>query len=595
MKRKLESPKDPTEIYKSAKVSSTNGDARRTFQASIDTNDGIEAGPELPPDSGDEEDSDEEGRFFGGGISQNTQTVLDFVNEQEEDNAKAEAIDSAWLKKTALDFEKKISKNAELRAKYDNEPQKFITSEGDLDSSIKALSILSENADLYAEFAELGCVGSLVSLLSHENTDIAIDTIEIISELIDQDVEAEPEQWDALVNALLDADLVDLLYANLSRLDEKEETDRNGVYHILEVIESLGSKAEISDKLGKHESIIPWLLARSTSKEAKISQNKQYAAEVLSILLQSSSTCRAHFTRTNGVDLYLQALSTYRKHDPEKDSEEEEFVENLFDSLACILDEPRGKAKFLEAEGIELCLILIKQNKPPLRRSALKLLDHTTSGFANSTTASCTQIIHAAGLKPLCTIFMKQRSSTDAQTTEHLLDIFLAMLNTLPSESAPRIRLLGKFIEKDYEKISRLLQLRTDYTTRLAAVDAEIALEEAQSLDRAPNTNTDLDLRGTWFSRRLDAGLFSLQTVDTILAWLVAEDDGARRMIVAGLGDKGLAGIRETLVARVEGMDSTTTTTAAAADDDDDDDEEEEKGQGEMVREILDTLIGVLV
>jgi len=76
-------------------------------------------------------------------------------------------------------------------------------SEADLDADIKALSILSEHPNLYDEFAQLGCISSLVSLLSHENTDIAIDAIEIISELTDEDVEAEEAQWDVLVDALV--------------------------------------------------------------------------------------------------------------------------------------------------------------------------------------------------------------------------------------------------------------------------------------------------------------------------------------------------------------------------------------------------------
>ena len=76
-------------------------------------------------------------------------------------------------------------------------------SEADLDSDIKALSILSEHPELYAEFAQLGCVASLVSLLAHENTDIAIDAIEIISELTDEDVEGEQKQWDTLVDAMV--------------------------------------------------------------------------------------------------------------------------------------------------------------------------------------------------------------------------------------------------------------------------------------------------------------------------------------------------------------------------------------------------------
>ena len=80
---------------------------------------------------------------------------------------------------------------------------RFMASEADLDTEIKSLSILSENPYLYSEFAKLGCVGSLMSLLSHENADIAIDVIQIIGELTDEDVEAEQDQWDSLVNAMV--------------------------------------------------------------------------------------------------------------------------------------------------------------------------------------------------------------------------------------------------------------------------------------------------------------------------------------------------------------------------------------------------------
>ena len=78
-----------------------------------------------------------------------------------------------------------------------------MASEADLDSDIKALSALSEHPELYGEFSALGCVASLVSLLSHENTDIAIGAIQTVSELTDEDVEAEQEQWDGLVNAMV--------------------------------------------------------------------------------------------------------------------------------------------------------------------------------------------------------------------------------------------------------------------------------------------------------------------------------------------------------------------------------------------------------
>ena len=68
-------------------------------------------------------------------------------------------------------------------------------SEADLDADIKSLSVLSEHPELYEEFAKLGCVASLVSLLAHENTDIAIDAIQTLSELTDEDVGAGGESF----------------------------------------------------------------------------------------------------------------------------------------------------------------------------------------------------------------------------------------------------------------------------------------------------------------------------------------------------------------------------------------------------------------
>ena len=106
-------------------------------------------------------------------------------------------------------------------------------SEAELDEAIKGLSILSEHPELYEEFASLGCAASLVGLLAHENTDIAGDVVEVISELTDEDIDAEAEQWGALVDAMMDADVAEMLVSNLERLDENVEGERGVVYHTL--------------------------------------------------------------------------------------------------------------------------------------------------------------------------------------------------------------------------------------------------------------------------------------------------------------------------------------------------------------------------
>ncbi|KAK3054232.1 hypothetical protein LTS18_012028, partial [Coniosporium uncinatum] len=189
-KRKLEANHDPSHFYKSSKHS-VNGDAKGKSHAHASVVDDAEdndteAGPDILPDDDDEygpdPDDDEEGRFFGGGVGSETNVALDYIEGREGENDEGklaeEKHDLPWLRKLALNFEKRISSNAELRAKFEDQPQKFMRSEADLDEDIKSLSILSEHSELYADFAELGCVASLVSLLAHENTDIAIAAIE---------------------------------------------------------------------------------------------------------------------------------------------------------------------------------------------------------------------------------------------------------------------------------------------------------------------------------------------------------------------------------------------------------------------------------
>lgn len=416
-------------------------------------------------------------------------------------------------------------------------PVRFMGSEADLDADIKALSILSEHPELYEEFAKLGCLSSLVSLLSHDNTDIAIDAIEIIDELTDEDVEAEQEQWDALVDAMLEADLLSLLYENISRLNEDIESDRAGIYHVLSVLENLSSRPSITTTLGQKTQFLPWLLSRIRKSEPTVSQNKQYAAEILAIFLQSSSENCTEIISLDGIDTILQLLSPYRKRDPTKGTEEEEYMANLFDCMICLVDPVGGKAKFIEAEGIELCLIMLREGKMS-KPGALRLLNHALGGPEGA--SCCEKLVEAAGLKPTFGLFMKKQ---DKENTEHLLGIFASMLRSLPANEAPRIRLLAKFVEKDYQACDRLVKLRHEYSSKVALIDKEIQQERARLDTEESNERAD-----EWFSRRLDAGLYVLQTVDVILAWLIAEDDGTRRRIQALLDhDDALKAITATL------------------------------------------------
>ncbi|KAL3302598.1 Beta-catenin-like protein 1 [Colletotrichum asianum] len=553
-KRKLDAARDPNEIYKSAKLSASESISRHAQVEEEADDDDIAAGPAPPPDDDADDygpemppDEDDEGRFFGGGITKQESEILDYVDGRGENSATSEKIDAAWVRKAALNFEKRITKNAELRARFANEPQKFIESEADLDAAIKDLSILAEHPDLYPQFVKLGCVDSLAGLLTHENTDIAIDAVEIIGELTDEDVYASDDDWDMLVDALLKADLVGLLVSNFSRLNEDDESDRSGVYHALGVLENLLSKKTNAETVGSDETLIRWLLERAQRKESPVSQNKQYATELLDIIAHTSTITRRRLAELDAVDVLLQLVSAYRKRDPEKGGEEEEYMENLFNALVCIVDEPDGKFKFLEAEGIELCLIMLKEGKMS-KQPSMRLLVHSVSGDMSGEV--CRKIVEAGGLKILFTLFKK--TTQQRMVMERLFDIFRSLLRFLPANSAERIRTLAKFVEREYEKLDRLYDCRRTYKSMLDLADQEIQKE------RSRMSADDAELsEGEWFLKRIDEGLYSVWAIDVILAWLAAEDAGAKRRIQKLLAEDGqdLAAVRATLQEYREDLD----------------------------------------
>ena len=395
-----------------------------------------------------------------------------------------------------------------------------------------------------------------MGLLAHENTDIAIAVCELLEELTDEDSGAEEEQWKVLVDAMMESDVIDLLISNLSRLDESNETDRSGVYHVLSVIENLLSESKATEGFGANKKMLDWLKERIAKPDAearaKVGQNRQYAAEILAILLQGNEKNRQRFAEMDGMDTLLQLLSAYRKRDPEKESDEEEFVENLFDCLVAVVKDTTGAEKFLENEGVELCLIMLREGKLSKLR-ALRVLDHALGGQQAGIVGD--RFIEAAGLKTVFGMFMKSKKQ-DRETNEHIIGIFASLLRYLPADSAPRIRLLAKFVEKKYEKIGKLAELKQEYSVRVDAVDTEIKAER-QGLSQ----EVIEDLEPEWLSRRFDAGLFTVQTLDVIMAWLAAEDDGARQkleQLLTKSGTSALNVLQESLREQLDGLDPDT-------------------------------------
>lgn len=129
---------------------------------------------------------------------------------------------------------------------------------------------------------------------------------------------------------------------------------------------------------------------------------------------------------------------------------------------------------------------------------AIKALDYAMSGTTSS--GVCESFVEALGLKVLFAALMgkvcivvdarsaslfpfksnkkhKMHAASPASASEditHILGIISSLFTHLASDSRGRVRLLAKFVEGDYEKVDRLIELRDAAQSRLRMTDLEL-------------------------------------------------------------------------------------------------------------------------
>ncbi|XP_025788437.1 beta-catenin-like protein 1 [Puma concolor] len=413
--------------------------------------------------------------------------IIDREGEEEEEEE--EPLDESSVKKMILTFEKRSYKNQELRIKFPDNPEKFMESELDLNDIIQEMHVVATMPDLYHLLVELNAVQSLLGLLGHDNTDVSIAVVDLLQELTDIDTLHESEEGaEVLIDALVDGQVVALLVQNLERLDESVKEEADGVHNTL----------------GEGQAKMPF------------DANKLYCSEVLAILLQDNDENRELLGELDGIDVLLQQLSVFKRHNPST-AEEQEMMENLFDSLCSCLMLSSNRERFLKGEGLQLMNLMLREKKIS-RSSALKVLDHAMIGPEG--TDNCHKFVDILGLRTIFPLFMKSPrkikkvGTTEKEHEEHVCSILASLLRNLRGQQ--RTRLLNKFTENDSEKVDRLMELHFKYLDAMQVADKKIEGEKHDMVRRGEIIDNDTE--DEFYLRRLDAGLFVLQHICYIMA-----------------------------------------------------------------------------
>lgn len=439
---------------------------------------------------------------------------LSLLEAVERSQGTVEVLDLKTLKKLVLALERRLKENIEARLKYPDQPERFADSEIELHEELQKLKVLAGGPELYPDLVSLNTIPSILGLLSHENTDIAIDVVQLLQDLTDEDVlEDNDEPARVLVDALVENNVLELLVQNLHRLSESDPDEMAAVYNTLATIENLIEvKPAVAELVCEKTKLFRWLLTKIRQKE--FDGNKQYASEILAILLQNSKANQKKLGQMNGVDVMLQAVAMYKSKDP-KTQDEEEMLENLFDCLCCLVMP-------LKAEGVELMIIIMKQKKSAYG-SAIRALDFAMTKYP----PACERFVDVLGLKTAFATFMgkipqyrknkKERYQEDLE--ERIISLIASLFDGI-SRGSRRDRLLSKFVENEYEKIDRLVELYVRYADRVKA--------EMERLNQLEFDDLEID-EDERYNRRLESGLYTLQLIAVILGHLWCSEHAGMR------------------------------------------------------------------
>ncbi|KAJ9573603.1 hypothetical protein L9F63_009019, partial [Diploptera punctata] len=433
--------------------------------------------------------------------------ILKLVENEE---VEGEVLDESALKRLILLFEKRALKNQEMRIKFPDMPEKFMESEVELHETMQEMHAVATVPDLYPIMVELQAVPSLLELLAHENTDIAVAVVDLLQELTDVDILHESEEGaDSLIDALVNQQICALLVQNLERLDESVKEETEGVHNTLAIFENLAEfRPELCGDAAK-QGLLHWLLRRLRVK-LPFDGNKLYASEILSILLQDTPDNRQMLGDLEGIDVILQQLAVYNK---EQTQTKHEMMENLFNCLCSSLMYAPNRERFLRGEGLQLMNLMLREKKLS-RNGSLKVLDHAMSGPDGK--ENCNKFVDILGLRTIFPLFMKtpkknrRRILTTEEHEEHVVSIIASMLRNC--RGPQRQRLLSKFTENDHEKVDRLLELHFKYLEKVEEVDLEIDRDRRDIGEEEEDEEEERN-----YLRRLEGGLFTLQLVDYII------------------------------------------------------------------------------
>ncbi len=146
---------------------------------------------------------------------------------------------------------------------------------------------------------------------------------------------------------------------------------------------------------------------------------------------------------------------------------------------------------------------------------------------------NCARFVQIQGLKTLFAVYMNSPKKEEQDYEEHVVSCIVSLLRFTYGEE--NLRIIQKFTENEGEKAKRLMTLHLKYYLKVYQFDKRVSTGELQ---KTLGTDDEEEI----FRERLDAGLFLLQQICLIIAYLLVspESDKIKEKIFDNLASRSI-------------------------------------------------------
>ena len=432
--------------------------------------------------------------------SEEIERVLESVNTSEIDVQSASDVQDLVSETT-----KCLDSNRSERIQHAHDPSGYMHSEIELDVKIKKFHSVVLDSNLIEAFIAHGGCQLFSDILVHPNEDICIEALRVLDELIREATVISV----SLISAFSEASLDDRLISLLPRLLNDAAGCLLGLQISSTIISESQNVCPPAFVTCKFLNVLSQLI-QDTWDLPEWLYNRSLASEVLLDVLESIPDPVA--LEKCVTDDLLRVLVEFGSMTPStSDPLAEELRDNLIDCLVAILS---ISVTMRSAAGRLRCVekFLDLTNDHHTRTKALEVIEASI----RSSPDNCCAMIQCGGLKHAGKGLVETNSPKN-------LELVLAIMNSLlrNTSGTPHARVVGKMIEKDFEKTRIIIETYLGNYRRVRSLKVDSQLSE-----------TDVYLM------KCEAGLSLIQQSVVVIIRLFAEpNEVLRKRILDLLGE----------------------------------------------------------